>query len=64
MNKKDFETLWTLNYPDTVPIAHLFKHDYSDRWFRIHSLPDSKRYEAKTIGATIKRFIQLEMREY
>jgi hypothetical protein len=44
MNKKDFETLWTLNYPDTVPIAHLFKHDYSDRWFRIHSLPDSKRY--------------------
>ncbi|WP_313267316.1 DUF3885 domain-containing protein [Epilithonimonas vandammei] len=44
MTKEDFQNLWTLNYPDTVPISHLFKHDYSDRWFRIHSLPESKRY--------------------
>jgi hypothetical protein len=44
MTKQDFQKLWTLNYPDTVPISHLFKHDYSDRWFRIHSLPESKRY--------------------
>jgi hypothetical protein len=44
MTKEEFQTIWTLNYPDTVPISHLFKHDYSDRWFRIHSLPESKRY--------------------
>ena len=44
MTKEDFQKLWTLNYPDTVPISYLFKHDYTDRWFRIHSLPESKRY--------------------
>lgn len=44
MTKGDFQNLWTLNYPDTVPISYLFKHDYSNRWFRIHSLPESKRY--------------------
>lgn len=44
MTKEDFQNLWTLYYPDTVPISHLIKHGYSDRWFRIHSLPESKRY--------------------
>ena len=44
MTKEEFQTLWTLNYPDTVTISYLFKHDYSDRWLRIHSLPESKRY--------------------
>lgn len=44
MTKEDFQKLWNLNYPDTIPISDLFKHDYSDRWFRIHSLPESKRY--------------------
>lgn len=44
MTQEEFQQLWTLNYPDTVPISHLFKHDYADRWFRIHSLPESKRY--------------------
>jgi len=44
MTQEDFNRFWILNYPDTVPISHLFKHDYMDRWFRIHSLPESKRY--------------------
>lgn len=44
MTKEDFQKLWTLNYPDTVPISYLFKDYYRDRWFRIHSLPQSKRY--------------------
>jgi hypothetical protein len=44
MTKEEFHKLWTLTYPDTVPIPHLFKHDYSDRWCRIHNLPESKRY--------------------
>jgi len=44
MTKQDFQRLWILNYPDTVPISHFFKHNYPSRWFRIHSLPESKRY--------------------
>jgi hypothetical protein len=44
MTKENFQNLWTLNYPDTVQISHLFKHSYPNRWFRIHSLPESKRY--------------------
>src|SRR5688572_11250104 len=44
MTKEAFDELWSLNYPETVQISYLFKHCYSDRWFRIHSLPESKRY--------------------
>ncbi len=44
MKKEEFQTLWSLYFPDTVPISYLFKLDYTDRWFRIHSLPESKRY--------------------
>ncbi|SHN09347.1 hypothetical protein [Chitinophaga sp. CF418] len=44
MTAEEFKMFWISNYPETVPISHYFKHDYSDRWFRIHSLPESKRY--------------------
>jgi hypothetical protein len=44
MTAEEFNIFWASNYPETVPISHYFKHDYSDRWFRIHSLPESKRY--------------------
>jgi len=44
MTAEDFKIFWNSSYPETVPISHYFKHDYPDRWFRIHSLPDSKRY--------------------
>jgi len=44
MTKEEFDNLWKLNYPNTVPISYLFKNQYSERWFRIHSLPKSKRY--------------------
>jgi hypothetical protein len=46
MTKEEFNTHWTKTFPKTNPISHLFKHDYSERWFRIHSLPESKRYAA------------------
>ncbi len=46
MTKEEFNTYWTKTFPKTNPISHLFKHDYSERWFRIHSLPESKRYAA------------------
>lgn len=44
MTREQFEILWASRYHKTIPISHLFKYDYSDRWFRIHSLPESKRY--------------------
>lgn len=44
MTKELFEKYWISKFPNTIPISHLFRHDYNDRWFRIHSLPESKRY--------------------
>lgn len=44
MTKEEFQTLWTLNYPNAVPISYLLKSVYTKRWFRVHSLPESKRY--------------------
>jgi len=44
MTREEFNRLWILNYPDSVTISYLFRNEYKERWFRIHSLPDSKRY--------------------
>jgi hypothetical protein len=44
MTKEEFNIFWTKIYPEAIPISYLFKQIYSDRWFRIHSLPESKRY--------------------
>lgn len=39
-----FNDHWQRNYPDCPPVSYLFKWRLSDRWFRFHSLPESKRY--------------------
>lgn len=44
MTAAEFTDFWNAHFPETIPIQHHFKYDYSDRWFRIHSLPESKRY--------------------
>lgn len=44
MTKEEFKQQWALHFPLTAPISYLFKHFYPERWFRIHSLPASKRY--------------------
>lgn len=44
MTKKAFYKLWTSRYHDCALVSHVFKYEFSDRWFRIHSLPESKRY--------------------
>ncbi|WP_116795545.1 hypothetical protein [Flavobacterium sp. 103] len=44
MTKEEFKTFWNLMYPNTIPISYLFKNNHSQKWFRIHSLPKSKRY--------------------
>jgi hypothetical protein len=42
--REEFLRGWTRNYPGVLPMGHLFKTKLPDRWFRIHSLPGSKRY--------------------
>lgn len=44
MTTEQFNKFWTSSYPDTILIQHHFRHLFTDRWFRIHSLPESKRY--------------------
>ena len=44
MTKEEFNSFWEGTYPGTLPISYTFKHNYPDRWLRIHSLPESKRY--------------------
>jgi hypothetical protein len=44
MNKEEFNTYWDANYPESNLIGHELRSIYSNRWFRIHSLPESKRY--------------------
>jgi hypothetical protein len=44
MTKENIELYWKHNFKKCPPINYLFKVYYTDRWLRIHSLPDSKRY--------------------
>jgi hypothetical protein len=44
MTADQFDAYWSDRYPEATWLPHLFRRVYSDRWFRIHSLPDSKRY--------------------
>ena len=44
MNPKEFNKYWDKNYPESNPIGHELKSVYPNRWLRIHSLPESKRY--------------------
>lgn len=44
MTKEQFKSYWDNNYPNSLPIGHELKHSFNERWFRIHSLPESKRY--------------------
>lgn len=44
MTESEFIDYWNKEYPESFPINHELKWIYPDRWFRIHSLPESKRY--------------------
>ncbi len=44
MQTKEFNHFWKLNYPDTLPLGSELRLQHPERWFRIHSLPKSKRY--------------------
>jgi hypothetical protein len=40
----EFQTYWRTNFPDCPPVSYLFKSKLNHLWFRIHTLPESKRY--------------------
>jgi len=45
VTQKCFQDFWQVNYGDMPPLAHILREKlFSDKWFRIHSLPNSKRY--------------------
>lgn len=44
MKENEFISYWNNEYPESLPINHELKWIYKKRWFRIHSLPESKRY--------------------
>ena len=44
MADDDFLDLWRSHYGDCPPAGFLLLETFPDRWFRIHSLPESKRY--------------------
>lgn len=44
MKQQEFKSLWKSKFPEAYPIGHELKSVYKNRWFRIHSLPESKRY--------------------
>lgn len=44
MQGAEFQKYWQSTYPEALPINYELKTVYLDRWFRIHSLPESKRY--------------------
>lgn len=41
---ESFAKMWASAFPDVLPLSHSLKHQCKDCWFRIHSLPESKRY--------------------
>ena len=41
---REFEKFWNNYFNQTIPLNYLFKEVYHERWLRIHSLPQSKRY--------------------
>jgi hypothetical protein len=44
LQQGEFQKYWLTEYPACPPIGFLLREKYRDRWFRIHSLPRSKRY--------------------
>jgi hypothetical protein len=48
MTAKELEVYWESNYGNCPMIGYLFSTAFPDRWFRIHSLPQSRRYPKHT----------------
>ncbi|MDQ3634063.1 MAG: hypothetical protein M3405_06075 [Acidobacteriota bacterium] len=44
MTKETLTKYWNELIPNFLPIAHELKNQFNERWFRIHTLPESKQY--------------------
>lgn len=44
MTAREFEKFWESNYEDCPMIGNVLRKSFNERWFRIHSLPESRRY--------------------
>lgn len=44
MTSEEFKQYWQQQYSKSPPIGYLLRQAYEARWFRIHCLPESKRY--------------------
>lgn len=44
MQSDEMNNFWTENFGDALPVASALKSKFQERWFRIHTLPNSKRY--------------------
>ena len=45
VTQKNFQDFWEINYKNIPLLGHILRDEYfADRWLRIRSLPDSKRY--------------------
>jgi hypothetical protein len=44
LDANQFRHFWQEHFPNCLPVSYLFKRDLANRWFRFHSLPESKRY--------------------
>ena len=44
MPQARFPNWWSQPYGETPPFGYLLRRAFAPRWFRIHSLPESKRY--------------------
>jgi hypothetical protein len=44
MTLLEFTRYWQSNFAECPPVNYLLKVKFTDKWLRIHSLPDSKRY--------------------
>jgi hypothetical protein len=40
----NFQDYWNSRYPLCPPVARLIRQTYPERWFRIYTLPEAKRY--------------------
>jgi len=47
MTPMQFDSFWLSNYAGSVPLPHLFKHDFRNRWFRIFNFPEKRRNSIK-----------------
>lgn len=53
MTREQFNTNWNNCFPKSYPIDYELKFALHDRWLRIHSLPESKRYPENAVEEQI-----------